>query len=65
MSQQKLADTADLARSTIVRFENADMVATIDAIISLAKALNMEPHELINFPIPKEKPIRVPAKKKS
>ncbi|MBS1619286.1 MAG: helix-turn-helix transcriptional regulator [Bacteroidetes bacterium] len=64
LSQQKLADSSDLARSSVVRFENASMVATIDAVISLGKALGIDPHELINFPMPKEKQPKAIARKK-
>lgn len=54
-SQQALADLADLAKSSIQRFENAEMNPTLDALLSIANALEMPLHELMNFSIPKEK----------
>jgi transcriptional regulator with XRE-family HTH domain len=54
-SQQELADLSDMAKTSIQRFENAKMCATIDALVNLAKALNVPMRELMDFEIPKEK----------
>lgn len=40
MSQQKLADYADVAKMTVHRIETAQFSATLDVLISLARALN-------------------------
>ena len=58
LSMQKLADLADVAKSTLYRFENGKMVPTLDAIVSIAKALDIEPSDLTRFPVPKEKPAK-------
>ena len=55
MSQQQLADLADVAKITIQRIENAKFRVTIDVMLSLAKALNLPLSELADFSIPKEK----------
>lgn len=55
MSQQKLADLADLSKKTIQRIENAESCATIDILISISRALEIPLNELVNFNLPKEK----------
>ena len=55
MSQQQLADTADLAKITIQRIENAKFSATIDVLISISKAMKIPLSELVDFSIPREK----------
>ena len=55
MSQQELADLADVAKITIQRIENGKFSVTVDVLISLARALNMPLHELTDFALPKEK----------
>lgn len=47
MSQQELADYADCAMMTVHRIETAQFSATLDVLVSLAKALKMPLHELI------------------
>ena len=47
MSQQELANKADLAKITIQRIENAKFRATIDVLISIAKALEISLSELV------------------
>lgn len=54
LSQQEVADLADLARKTIVRIENGDST-TFDVMVSLARALEIPLTELVNFQVPKEK----------
>jgi transcriptional regulator with XRE-family HTH domain len=55
LSQQELADLADLAKKTIQRIENGNSAATNDVMISLARALGISLKELIDFNLPKEK----------
>jgi transcriptional regulator with XRE-family HTH domain len=52
-SQQQLADMADIAKITIQRIENAKYTATLDVLISIAKALNMPLKDLLIFKIRK------------
>ena len=51
LSQQQLADMADIAKITIQRIENAKFVVTLDVLISIAKALNMPMETMMNFEI--------------
>ena len=55
LSQQELADLADLSKRTIQRIENGKSAATIDVLISIAGALKISLQELTNFTLPKEK----------
>lgn len=50
LSQQKLADIADVAKRTIQRIENGQSCATNDLMISIARAMSVEPLELMSFP---------------
>lgn len=54
LSQQQVADLADLARKTIVRIENGDST-TFDVMVSLARGLEISLEQLVNFTLPKEK----------
>ncbi len=54
LSQQELANLADMAKTSIQRFENAQMSATIDALISIAKGLEIPMKDLMDFSFPKE-----------
>ncbi|MGE0636104.1 MAG: helix-turn-helix domain-containing protein [Bacteroidia bacterium] len=47
LSQQQLADMANVAKITIQRIENAKFSPTLDVIVSIAKALNVPPHQLL------------------
>lgn len=49
MSQQDLADTADIAKITVQRIENAKYSATLDMMVTLAKALKVTLKELVSF----------------
>ena len=49
MSQQQLADTADIAKITIQRIENAKYSSTLDMLITLSKALKIPLKELTDF----------------
>ena len=50
LSQQQLADEADLSRPTVQRIETAHMAATLDVLVSLAQALRLPLRELLDFP---------------
>jgi transcriptional regulator with XRE-family HTH domain len=41
MSQQELADYADVSKMTVHRIETAQFSATLDVLLSLAKALKL------------------------
>ena len=49
MSQQDLADTAEIAKITIQRIENAKYSATLDMLITISKALKIPLTELTDF----------------
>ena len=49
MSQQNLADAAELSKITIQRIENAKFSVTLDTLISMANGLNISLTELIDF----------------
>lgn len=49
LSQQQLADVADVAKITIQRIENAKYTATLDVLISIAKALRIPLSELVSY----------------
>jgi transcriptional regulator with XRE-family HTH domain len=55
LSQQQLANLADLAKITVQRIENAKYSATIDVLISVSKALKIPLSNFTDFTIPKEK----------
>ncbi|MBT2557951.1 helix-turn-helix transcriptional regulator [Hymenobacter sp. ISL-91] len=48
-SQQVLADYADVAKLTVQRIEHARGAATIDVLVSLARALEITLPELVEF----------------
>jgi DNA-binding XRE family transcriptional regulator len=49
ISQQELADIADIAKITIQRIENAKYSTTLDILITLSKALKIPLHNLTDF----------------
>jgi len=49
MSQQELADTAEIAKITIQRIENAKYSATLDMLITISKALTISLSDLTDF----------------
>lgn len=49
MSQQELADAADIAKITIQRIENAKYSVTLDLLISIADALNLPLKKLVDY----------------
>lgn len=48
-SQQQLADTANVPKITIQRIELAKSSATLDMLISIAKALEIKIEKLVEF----------------
>lgn len=49
MSQQELADTAEISKLTVQRIENAKYSATLDTLFSLSEALKMPLKKLVDF----------------
>ncbi len=49
MSQQELADTAEISKLTIQRIENAKYSVTIDTLISISLALQIPMKKLMDF----------------
>lgn len=49
LSQQQLADIADVAKITVQRIENAKFTVTLDVMVSLARALKVPMRELADF----------------
>ena len=54
MSQQELADIADVAKITVQRIENAKFTVTLGVLISFANAMEISLSELLDFPLPKD-----------
>lgn len=54
ISQQELADLADISKLTVQRTENAKFSVTLDVLLSLARALQVPLSELLNFDVPEE-----------
>ena len=50
LSQQALADEADIAKPTIQRLEKGQAAATLDVLLSLAKALHLPFRDLADAP---------------
>ena len=50
MSQQELADYADVSKMTVHRIETAQFSATLDVLLSLAKALQVPWTEFMTCP---------------
>ena len=51
LSQQDLANIADVAKITVQRIENAKYTVTLDVLISLADALNIPLKQLTDFQV--------------
>lgn len=49
LSQESLANLAGLSKKTIQRMENAETVASLDSLISLADGLDVSLKKLIDF----------------
>lgn len=54
LSQQELADLSDVNKKTLQRIENGRTSPTFDFMVSLARGLNAEVCELVDFSLPKE-----------
>ncbi len=51
MSQQELADRANIAKQTVFRLENAQFAVTLDVLLALSEGLEMPLRDLMDFPI--------------
>ncbi len=47
LSQQKLADDANIEKKQVQRIEKAEHSATLSIIVAIAKALGRQPYELL------------------
>ncbi|TGE06099.1 helix-turn-helix domain-containing protein [Hymenobacter fodinae] len=54
LSQQAIADIADISKLTVQRIELAKVAVTVDVLISLAHGLQIPMRELMNFELPTE-----------
>lgn len=52
LSQQALADYADVAKLTVQRVEHARGAPTLDVLVSLARALGLPLRDLVDFTEP-------------
>jgi DNA-binding XRE family transcriptional regulator len=50
LSQQELADHADIAKTTLQRIEWGDMAPTLDILISICRALAIQMSEMMDCP---------------
>lgn len=46
LSQEKLAERADISRTHMSRIETADCAVSLDVVFNLADALGVEPYKL-------------------
>jgi transcriptional regulator with XRE-family HTH domain len=51
MSQQELADIADVSKLTVQRAEMAKFSVTLDVLVSLARGLQISLPELVDFTV--------------
>lgn len=58
LSQQELADLSELDRVTVTRVENSKISLTLDHLIGIAKGLEIPMSTLMDFKLPKEKPMQ-------
>jgi transcriptional regulator with XRE-family HTH domain len=54
LSQQELANLADVAKITVQRIENAKFTATLDVLIALSNAMGISLKEMFDFDLPCE-----------
>ncbi len=52
MSQQELADRANIAKQTVYRLEHAQFAVTLDVLLALSEGLEMPLKDLMDFPVP-------------
>ena len=50
MSQQELADRANIAKQTVYRIEQAQFAVTLDVLLALSEGLEMPLRDLMDFP---------------
>ena len=53
LSQQQLADMADINKKTLQKIETSKSIAKIDVVFSIAKALEIPLEKLFGFPLEK------------
>lgn len=51
ISQQELADRANIAKQTVYRIENAQFAVTLDVLLALSEGLEIPLKELMDFPV--------------
>lgn len=51
LSQQDLADDCGITQNQVGRIERAEINTTIKTLIKIANALDIEPKELLDFPL--------------
>lgn len=51
LSQQDLADDCGITQNQVGRIERAEINTTVKTLVKIANALDVEPKELLNFPI--------------
>lgn len=51
LSQQDLADDSGITKSQIARIETAKINTSIKTLVKIAKGLDIEPKELLDFPL--------------
>lgn len=51
LSQQGLADDCGITKSQISRIEVASINTTVKTLVKIANALDVEPKELLDFPL--------------
>ncbi|OHT46226.1 MULTISPECIES: helix-turn-helix domain-containing protein [Flavobacterium] len=51
LSQQELADYCNIPQNQIGRVERAEINTTVKTLIKIANALDVEPKELLDFPL--------------
>ncbi|EJL66007.1 helix-turn-helix domain-containing protein [Flavobacterium sp. CF136] len=51
LSQQDLANDCDIPKTQIGRIERAEINTTVKTLVKIANALDVEPKELLNFPL--------------
>ncbi|MBS1624072.1 MAG: helix-turn-helix transcriptional regulator [Bacteroidetes bacterium] len=62
LSQQELADLADMRKTSIQRIEWAQASPTLDTLLTLSQALEISLQDLMKYSVPKEKPIKTAKK---
>lgn len=51
LSQQDLANDCDIPKTQIGRIERAEINTTVRTLVKIANALDIEPKELLDFPL--------------